>query len=55
MEYLILLIVLFILLELVTLVGHGLWMALAKFFRKVSGCKTETSVIQSSRLTSPAT
>src|SRR5438132_13306232 len=43
MEYLIpLLIVAFILLVFVTLVGHGIWMALAWFFRELSGRKTET-------------
>src|SRR3989440_6454355 len=45
MEYLIpLLIGLFILLVFVTLVGHGIWMALAWFFREVGGTKRETSV-----------
>src|SRR2546421_5500533 len=45
MEYLIpLLIGLFILLVFVTLVGHGIWMVLAWFFREVGGTKRETSV-----------
>ena len=45
MEYLIpLFIVLFILLVFVTLVGHGIWMALAWFFREVGGTKRETGV-----------
>src|SRR6266404_6374158 len=45
MEYLIpLLIVLFILLVLVTLVGHGIWIVLAWFFREVRGSKRGTSV-----------
>ena len=45
MEYLIpLLIVAFILLVFVTLVGHGIWMALAWFFRELRGRKTETGL-----------
>src|SRR5437868_6846416 len=45
MEYLIpLLIVLFILLVFVTLVGHGIWMVLAWFFREIRAGKTETNV-----------
>src|SRR5215510_14705766 len=45
MEYLIpVLIVLFILLVIVTLVGHGIWVTLAWFFRAVSGKNGEPSV-----------
>ncbi|HSP62266.1 MAG TPA: hypothetical protein VLQ90_04720 [Pyrinomonadaceae bacterium] len=41
MEYLIpLLIILFILLVIVTLVGHGIWVALAWFFRELRGGRT---------------
>ncbi len=45
MEYLIpLLIILFILLVFVTLVGHGIWVVLAWFFRELSGDKPEPRV-----------
>jgi hypothetical protein len=45
MEFLIpLLIILVILLVVVTLVGHGIWLALAWFFREISGSKRNSSV-----------
>src|SRR5260370_24745160 len=55
MEYLIpVLIVLFILLVIVTLVGHGIWLVLAWFFRSLSGSKRKPSV-PSPLPTGPAT
>src|SRR5437588_8838228 len=55
MEYLIpLLIVLFILLVFVTLVGHGIWVALAWFFRTISSSDSAPGV-QALSLKTPAT
>src|SRR5437762_11560119 len=55
MEYLIpLLIVLFILLVFVTLVGHGIWLALAWFFRTMSGSDS-TPNVQTLSLKTPST